>query len=72
MKCVSDEIVEREIERLTALLVPYLCERTGLSGEQIIRVLDAQEEFWDHQPHVIGRMTILGFGVDNDGDELDG
>lgn len=60
--------MEREVERLSQVLVPYLCERTGLSHDVIARVLDAQEEFWDTQPHVVGRMFILGFDTDEDMD----
>ena len=62
MSSVSDP-VEQEIERLSAVIVPYICERTGLSHAQVERVLDVQEEFWDAQTHVIGRMFILGFEV---------
>ncbi len=58
--------VEHEIERLTAVIVPYLCERTGLSAKQVRAVLDAQEMFWDNQPSVVGRMFILGFPIDDD------
>ena len=54
---------EQELERISALIVPYLCERTGLTHEQVVQVLDAQQAFWDAQPHVIGQMTIFGFDV---------
>ena len=60
--------VEREVERLSAVLVPYICERTGFSAAQVKRMLDVQEEFWEHQPHVSGRMFILGFEVNGDND----
>jgi hypothetical protein len=65
MRSVSE--VEREIERLADLLPAYLCERTGLSMEQVVQVLDAQEAFWDSQPHVVGHMIVLGFEVDDAG-----
>ena len=55
--------VAREIERLSAVIIPYICERTGLSHAQVERVMDVQEEFWDAQTNVIGRMFILGFEV---------
>ena len=60
----GEELLEQEIERLSAVLIPYLCERTGLSHAQVKAVMDAQETFWDTQPHVIGRMFIFGFPVD--------
>lgn len=67
MNSVSDESdVEREVERLAFVLVPYICERTGLSHDQVARVMEVQEEFWDKQPHVIGRMFILGFEIKDD------
>ena len=62
----SEGEVEREVERLSTVLIPYLCERTGLSRWQVEAVLNAQEDFWDSQPHVVGRMFILGFPVDNE------
>ena len=65
---MSDSDLEREVERLGAVLVPYICERTGFSATQVERVLDVQEEFWEHQPHVIGRIFILGFKVDDNND----
>lgn len=58
--------VERELERICALIVPYLCERTGLSAEQITKVMDAQELFWDSQEHVVGRMTVFGFDAEEE------
>ena len=64
MNCVSD--LEREVERLGDLLLPYICERTGLSSKDVESVLNAQEDFWDNQPHVIGRLFILGLPVDED------
>ena len=64
MRCVND--LEQEIERLAALLPAYLCERTGLSMAQVITLLDAQEVFWDGQPHVIGRMVIFGFEIEGE------
>ena len=63
MSSVSEDAVAREIERLSAVIIPYICERTGLSHAQVERVMDVQEEFWDAQTHVIGRMFILGFEV---------
>ena len=57
---------EQEIARLVELLPIYLCERTGLSREQIVMVLDAQEVFWDSQPSVVGHLTIFGFEVEED------
>jgi hypothetical protein len=66
MNCVSD--LEREVERLGDLLLPYICERTGLASKDVELVLNAQEDFWDDQPHVIGRLFILGLPV---GDEDD-
>ena len=64
----DDAAVEQEVERLFALLIPYLCEHTGLAKSQIESVMRAQEAFWEHQPHVIGRMFILGFELDEDED----
>ena len=70
---VSDEEdqdrLEDEVDRLAAYLVPYLCERTGLRSEDVQAVLDAQEDFWDEQPHVIGRMFIFGFPIGEDEDD---
>lgn len=65
----GEENVEREIERLASYLPAYLCERTGLSKEQIIGVLNVIEQFWDEQPHVMGRMMIFGFDIDAEGAE---
>ncbi len=50
---------EQELERLGDLLVPYLCERTGLSAQQVIAVLDANDAFWGSQPSVIAQMVIF-------------
>ena len=58
---MSEDEVAREIERLSAVIIPYICERTELSHAQVERVLDVQEEFWDAQTHVIGSMFILWF-----------
>ena len=54
-----------EIERLGDVIVPYLCERTGLQKEQIERVLDAIDDFWEGQPHVVAHMFIFGAPVDD-------
>ena len=67
---MNNEAIEQEIERLAAVLVPYLCERTGLSRAHVEQVMNAQEEFWNTQRHVIGRMFILGFELEDD--ELEG
>lgn len=56
--------VEREIERLAAVLIPYICEHTGLSEGDVTRVMEMQEQFWDKQPHVIGRLFVLGFEIE--------
>ena len=58
--------VEQEVERLSAVIIPYLCERTGLSKADVTRVMDAQEQFWNEQKHVIGRMFVLGFELEAD------
>ena len=63
----DEAAVEREIERLAAYLVPYICERTGLSHEVVEQVMESQESFWDDQPHVVGRMFILGWEIDDGG-----
>lgn len=51
-----------EMDRIGDLIVPYLCERTGLSREQIERVLDAQTDFWDVQ------LRKWGFVIEEDDD----
>ena len=56
---------EQEIERLGNVIVPYLCERTGLQKDQIERVMEAIEEFWEGQPHVVAQMFIFGAPVDD-------
>ena len=63
--------VEKEVERLSSLLVPYICERTGLSRDDVVKVMEAQDQFWTEQPHVVGHMVILGFNADEmlEGDE---
>lgn len=61
----------QELDRLADLLPVYLCEHTGLSMPQVLALLDAQEEFWDNQPQVVGRMIILGVEVDTADDEED-
>ncbi len=58
---------EHEVERLKDLLVPYLCERTGLSAQQVILVLDANDAFWESQPSVIANLVI--FQMPDDGEE---
>ena len=63
---------EQEIMRLVELLPIYLCERTGLSREQVENVLNAQEAFWDTQPSVVAHMTILGFDIVVDDEDDDG
>ena len=63
--------VEQEIERIFDLLIPYLCEHTGLAKRQIVSVMNAQETFWNNQSHVIGRMFILGIELDEDDGEGD-
>ena len=60
---------EQEIMRLVELLPIYLCERTGLSREQVENVLNAQEAFWETQPSVVAHMTILGFDIVDDEDD---
>ena len=62
MSYVND--VERDVERLSSLLVPYICERTGLSHDDVVKVMEAQDTFWTEQPHVVGHMVILGFSAD--------
>ena len=68
MPSVNDDAA-RELERLAEVIVPYLCERTGLSRMQVEGFLDAQEAFWDSQPTVIGQMFIFGFPTIEDEDE---
>lgn len=74
MTRVSDneatDATEKEINRLADLLPVYLCERTGLSLETVMQVLDSQEAFWESQPQVVGRMIILGVEVDDAQDDL--
>ena len=59
--------MDKEIERLSDLLVPYLCERTGLSHDQVTAVLTANDAFWESQPSVIAKMMI--FEMPDEGDE---
>ena len=66
MSFVSDP--EQEIARLVELLPIYLCERTGLTREQVVMCLDAQEAFWDSQPSVVAQMTIFGFDIVDEDD----
>lgn len=35
-------------ERLLQDLVSFVCERTGLDAETVNKMLDANDEFWDH------------------------
>ena len=58
--------LDREVERLTDLLVPYLCERTGLSAKQIALVLKANDEFWESQPSIITQMMLFQLPGDDD------
>ncbi len=58
--------LDDEVTRLTDLLIPYLCERTGFSGAQIQTVLDAQNAFWSSQPSVIAQMVIVEMSDDED------
>lgn len=64
MNSDDDDRVEREIERLSAVLVPYICERTGLSHDQVCKVMEVQETFWESQKTVMGRLFVLGFEID--------
>ena len=68
MHSVNDDMAA-ELTRLGDLLPVYLCERTGLSMDQIVKVLDATDAFWEAQPHVMGRLLILGVEVDDDEDD---
>ena len=68
----DEELVEKEVERLMAVLVPALCERTGFSRRQVEAFLQAQEDFWDEQKHVVGRMFVLGFELGEGDEEIDG
>ena len=63
MNSVNDPLAE--IERLGNVIVPYLCERTGLQKTDIERVMDAIDEFWEGQPHVVAQMFIFGAPVDD-------
>ena len=65
---MNPEDVEREVERLTDLLVPYLCERTGLQSAQIMAVLKANDEFWESQPSVISHMVLFELPDDEEPD----
>ena len=58
--------MDREIERLTDLLVPYLCERTGLSHDQVVSVLQANDAFWENQSSVIASMVIFEMPDEDD------
>ena len=69
MHSVNRDIAD-ELNRLGDLLPVYLCERTGLSMDQIVKVLDATDAFWQAQPHVMGRMLILGVELDDALDDL--
>ena len=60
--------MDKEIERLTDLLVPYLCERTGLSHDQVVTVLQANDAFWENQSSVIASMVI--FEMPDDEEEV--
>lgn len=44
-------------EELLAMLIPYVCEHTGLSRHDVEAVLDAQEAFWNSR----SRSTIFFF-----------
>ena len=56
---------EQEIERLSAVIVPFICERTGLQKDQVEAVFDALIVFWNNQPHVIGHLFIYGTPIDD-------
>ena len=60
--------LDDEVERLNDLLVPYLCERTGLSHDQVTAVLQANDLFWENQPSVISRMVV--FEMPDDEEEV--
>ena len=64
--------LEREVERLSELLVPYLCERTGLSHDQVTAVIEAQDMFWENQPSVIAQMVIFEMPDDENDRQRDG
>ena len=56
----------KEIERLGDVIVHYLCERTGLQKDQIELVMEAIDQFWEGQPHVVAQMYIFGAPVEED------
>lgn len=64
MNSVNDPLAE--IERLGDVIVPYLCERTGLQKDQIELVMEAIDQFWEGQPHVVAQMYIFGAPVEED------
>ena len=63
---MNDEQMDALIERLTAALVPFICERTTLSSAQVQSVLDANNEFWESRPSVLGQIMLFQLPDDDD------
>ena len=49
-------------ESLTETLIVFLCEHSGLSRDEVVRVLDAQDRFWDT------RLSIFNEVMEDDSD----
>jgi phage tail protein X len=62
----DDETLHDELDRLTAAIVPFICERTSLSSAQVEAVLEANNDFWDSQPSVLQRLVILALPDEDD------
>lgn len=54
-------------QRLSELIVPWIAERTGYSGDMIRAVFDAQNEFWEAQVQKHGAIPMQMWFMSDDG-----
>ena len=67
----SRDEYDRMAQVIGEALIPFLCERTGLSAVQIQMVLDAQSAFWTSQAKRFGAEAIAVWMQQDDAEEDD-
>ena len=58
---------EQVMEALANMLLPYICERTGISRDNVESVLEAEMSFWQAHPNGIRLMFNEDCGGDDGG-----
>ena len=56
---------EQVKEALAGMLIPYICERTGCSHDDVESVLEAEMSFWQAHPNGIKLMFSEDCGPDD-------